>query len=80
MDVAKIEAGKYVRQLVPTDIGKIIEEAVSLMAPRADEHGITLTFSCQDLKPVEADPKNMEEILNNLISNAINYSPGGGGV
>jgi len=80
LDVAKIEAGKYVRQKVPTDIGKIIEEAVSLMAPRADEHGITLTFSCQDLKPVEADPKNMEEIFNNLISNAINYSPGGGSV
>jgi two-component system phosphate regulon sensor histidine kinase PhoR len=80
LDVAKIEAGKYVREKVPTDIGKIIEEAVSLMAPRAKEQGITLTFSCQDLKPVEADPKNMEEILNNLISNAINYSPGGGSV
>ena len=80
LDVAKIEAGKYVRQKVPTDIGKIIEEAVSIMAPRADEQGITLSFSCQDLKPVEADPKNMEEIFNNLISNAINYSPGGGSV
>jgi two-component system, OmpR family, phosphate regulon sensor histidine kinase PhoR len=80
LDVAKIEAGKYVRQKVPTDIGKIIEETVSIMAPRADEQGITLSFSCQDLKPVEADPKNMEEIFNNLISNAINYSTGGGSV
>jgi signal transduction histidine kinase/CheY-like chemotaxis protein len=80
LDVAKIEAGKYVRQKVPTDIGKIIEEAVSIMAPRADEQGITLNFSCQDLKPVEADPKNMEEICNNLISNALNYSPGGGSI
>jgi signal transduction histidine kinase len=34
----------------------------------------------QDLKPVQADPKNMEEIFNNLISNAINYSPDGGKV
>ncbi len=80
LDVAKIEAGQYVQRRIPTDIGKIIEETVSLMRPRAEEQGITLTHSCRDLKPVQADPKNMEEIFNNLISNAINYSPEGGHV
>ena len=80
LDVAKIEAGKYVQRRVPTDIGKIIEEAVALMDSRAKEKGIALTFSLKDLKPVQADPKNIEEILNNLISNAINYSPEGGQV
>ncbi len=80
LDVARIEAGQYVQRRIPTDIGKIIEEAVSLMGPRAEEQGITLTHSCRDLKPVQADPKNMEEIFNNLVSNAINYSPEGGHV
>ncbi len=80
LDVAKIEAGQYVQRQVPTDIGKIIEEIVALMEPRAREQGITLTFSCQDLTPVHADPKNIEEIFNNLVSNAINYSPEGGQV
>jgi two-component system phosphate regulon sensor histidine kinase PhoR len=80
LDVAKIEAGQYVQRRIPTDIGKIIKETVSLMGPRAEEQGITLTHSCLDLKPVQADPKNMEEVFNNLISNAINYSPGGGHV
>ena len=80
LDVAKIEAGQYVQRQVPTDIGKIIEETVSLMEARAQEQGITLTYSCQGLKPVQADPKNMEEIFNNLVSNAINYSPEGGRV
>ncbi len=80
LDVAKIEAGKYVQRRVPTDIGKIIEETVALMEPRATEKGIALTFSLKDLKPVQADPKNIEEIFNNLISNAINYSPEGGNV
>jgi len=80
LDVAKIEAGKYVQRRVPTDIGKIIEETVALMESRATEKGIALTFSLKDLKPVQADPKNIEEILNNLISNAINYSPEGGQV
>ena len=80
LDVAKIEAGKYVQRQVPTDIGKIIEEIVALMEERAKEKGIDLTYSCDDLKPVQADPKNIEEIFNNLISNAINYSPEGGRV
>jgi len=80
LDVAKIEAGKYVQRRVPTDIGQIIEDTVALMESRAKEKGIALSFSLKDLKPVQADPKNIEEILNNLISNAINYSPEGGQV
>jgi len=80
LDVAKIEAGKYVQHQVPTDIGQIIEETVALMEPRSREQGITLTHSYHNLKLVQADPKNIEEIFNNLVSNAINYSPEGGRV
>jgi two-component system phosphate regulon sensor histidine kinase PhoR len=80
LDVAKIEAGKYVQHQIPTDIGHIIEETVSLMEPRAKEKGIALSFSLENLKPIQADPKNIEEIFNNLIANAINYSPDGGQV
>ncbi len=80
LDIAKIEAGKAVQHQVPIDIEQVISDMVSLMKPRAEEYGITLTYSCQDLKPVMADPKNIEEIFNNLITNAINYSPDGGAV
>ncbi|HKI50405.1 MAG TPA: ATP-binding protein, partial [Desulfobacteria bacterium] len=80
LDVAKLEAGKFVQHQVPTDIGKIIEETVALMEPKAQKQGIALTYSVLDLKPVLADPKRIEEIFNNLISNAINYSPEGGRV
>ena len=80
LDVAKIEEGKHFQHRVPTDINKIIDETVALMEPRAKEQGIALTSSCQGLKPVQADPKNIEEIFSNLIGNAINYSPEGGHV
>ena len=39
-----------------------------------------MEYRCHGLKPVHADPKSVEEIFNNLISNAINYSPDGGKV
>jgi len=80
LDVAKIEAGKYVRAHVPTDIGQIIEEMVAFMEPRAKAQGLILSHACQDLKPIQADPKGIEEVLSNLLSNAINYSPDGGQV
>ena len=80
LDVAKLEVGRLVQRKVPTDLGKMIEEMVALMEPRARDQGITLHHTCENLKPILADPKNIEEILNNLLSNAINYSPDGGEV
>jgi two-component system, OmpR family, phosphate regulon sensor histidine kinase PhoR len=80
LDIAKIEAGTYVQHRVPTDVGKLIQETVDLMAPRAEQQGITISCEYHDLRQVQADPKNMEKVLNNLLSNAINYSPNGGSV
>jgi signal transduction histidine kinase len=80
LDVAKIEAGQLTQHQVPTDIGPIIEECIALLEPRAQDQGVTLSFVCQDLKPIKADPKSLEEIFNNLVSNAISYSPEGGRV
>jgi two-component system phosphate regulon sensor histidine kinase PhoR len=80
LDVAKLEAGRLVQRQVPTDVGKVIEEMVALMEPRAKDQGITMHYTCENLKPILADPKSVEEILNNLLSNAINYSPNGGEV
>jgi two-component system, OmpR family, phosphate regulon sensor histidine kinase PhoR len=80
LDVAKIEAGQFRQHKVPTDIGRILDETVTLMRPRAEEQGVELALACENLPPVQADPKSLEEIFNNLISNAVNYSPDGGKV
>lgn len=80
LDMAKIEAGKAVQHQIPIDLGQVIEEMVALIETRAKAQGIALTCSCENLRPVLADPKGIEEIFNNLITNAINYSPDGGDV
>ncbi|MFH1491183.1 MAG: hybrid sensor histidine kinase/response regulator [Pseudomonadota bacterium] len=80
LEIAKIEAGKTVQHQVPTDIEQIIKEAAALISARAGEKGIELSFTCRDMRPVQADPKRIEEIFSNLITNAINYSPEGGQV
>ena len=80
LEVAKIEAGKYVQHQVPTDVGRIIKETVSLMQASATEKGVALSFFLENLKQIQADPKRIQEIFNNLITNAVNYSPDGGKV
>jgi len=80
LEIAKLQAGKIVQHREPVDIGKMMEETVALMEPRAQKQGILLTHTGKDLKPVLADPKNIQEIFTNLITNAINYSPDGGRV
>ncbi len=80
LDIAKIEAGKHVQKQVPTDIGQIIEDIIGLLNARAEEQAIKLNCSLKDLKSVQADPKRIEEVFTNLITNAINYSPDGGKV
>jgi signal transduction histidine kinase len=80
LDVAKIEAGRYIQRKVVIRIEKVLEEIFALMEPRAREHDIHLSCSFRDMVPIYADPKSLEEIFNNLITNAINYSPDGGRV
>jgi two-component system phosphate regulon sensor histidine kinase PhoR len=80
LDLAKMEESSPIQQKVLTDIGPILEEMVALMRPRAESRGLRLTHSCINVEPIYADPKGLEEILNNLLSNAINYSLAGGEV
>lgn len=78
LDIAKIEAGKHIQHHVPTDVGKIIEDTITFLEPRAQAQQIKLIHKLDNLKPVQADSKRIEEIFSNLITNAINYSPEGG--
>jgi two-component system phosphate regulon sensor histidine kinase PhoR len=78
LDIAKIEAGKHIQHQIPTDIGKIITDTMTFLEQRAEAQGISLKHELENMQPLQADPKRIEEVFINLISNAINYSPEGG--
>jgi signal transduction histidine kinase len=80
LDMAKIEAGQTIQHRVPTDVDQIIRDTIALMTPRAEEQNIALTYASQNMKAIQADPKGIEEVFNNLVTNAINYSPDSGRV
>lgn len=80
LDIARIEAGKPVQHIVPTNIEQIIKDTIALIEPRARELAVEITSSFANIKPVQADPKGIEEVFSNLITNAVNYSPDRGRV
>ena len=80
LDIAKIEAGKPLQHRVPVNLCQLVEETVGLLETRAQAEGVSLSYSCNDVKSILADPKGIEEVLSNLVTNAINYSPEGGQV
>jgi two-component system, OmpR family, phosphate regulon sensor histidine kinase PhoR len=81
LDVAKIESGHGLQQQAPLQLDKVLLEMVHFMRTRAENQGIVLELDIpQPLPLIQADARSMEEVFNNLISNAINYSPDGGRV
>lgn len=81
LDVAKIESGHGAQQQVPLRIDKVLKETVFFMKGRAESQNIELSLEVPPEVPlIQADPRSMEEVFQNLITNAINYSPDGGQV
>lgn len=75
LDIAKIESGKLHLNLQETDLAVLVSQNVALNRALADKKNITLVLDVpDDLPPLTVDPGKMEQVLNNLISNAIKYS------
>ncbi len=81
LDVAKIESGQSRQEHVDLDLGKVLRDTVALLNARAEKQGVTLKLQLPASLPhISADPRSMEELFTNLITNAVNYSPDGGEV
>jgi two-component system cell cycle sensor histidine kinase PleC len=78
LDMAKIEAGKLNLKFEPISIEEVAEDAIRLMRNRADDAGLTLAADVPDLPDVEADYRAVKQVLLNLISNAVKFTPRGG--
>ena len=81
LDVSRIIAGKLEIQRVPMSLVQLLDTAVSGIGPAAEAKSVTLLQEvAPDLPPLEADPKRLHQILNNVLSNAIKFTPEGGAV
>jgi PAS domain S-box-containing protein len=81
LDMSKIEAGKLELNMERVDLGGTIEDCVRLMRERADNAGLELNTTLPKGKlSIMADRRAVKQILLNLVSNAVKFTPAGGHV
>jgi len=74
-----IQSGTMTMEFRPTDLGEVAASAVDEMRHEADRKQITVTLSAAPVACV-ADPGRVSQLLTNLISNALKFTPQGGSV
>lgn len=80
LDMAKIEAGKLTLHYETVSLKEIVDDATRLMRGKVQEAGLNLVVDAPDMPVIEADHRGLKQVLLNLISNAVKFTPEGGDI
>ncbi len=78
LDMSKIEAGKMTLHVESMDVSTLIQQVIRIVRGRAEDNGQKLMYDPRETKEIEADPRAVKQVLLNLITNAIKFTPEGG--
>jgi len=79
LDLSKIEAGRMELEVTDFDLPNAIDNALILVRERATRRGITLGHSVDErLGTIRGDERKVKQVLLNLLSNALKFTPEGG--
>lgn len=75
LDLSQIELGQAILRLGSVELGNLIAKTVEDLHPFTSERAVKIVISLPtDLPPVSADPEKLEQILLNLLHNAVKFS------
>lgn len=77
LDTIRIESGEFCLNLRKVDLTQILRDAIELWRTSTDKHKFISKIPQEPIY-LECDPLRMDQIVTNLMSNAIKYSPNGG--
>ena len=78
LDVSRIVTGKLRLGLRPMELPPILESALDAVRPTADAKGVQLTSELSAAATVMGDPDRLQQVIWNLLTNAIKFTPAGG--
>jgi len=78
--ITKAESGLHPLDAQEVDMARLVRDACELLAPLAEDKGLSLTCDTPDTCDLVGDPHMIQRILSNLLDNAIKYTSSGGAV
>jgi signal transduction histidine kinase/ActR/RegA family two-component response regulator len=81
LDLSKVEAGQMELEFTQVDVAALLEHAASMLRERAATHAIDLRVEVgTEVGDVEVDELRLRQVVLNLVSNAVKFTPDGGAV
>jgi PAS domain S-box-containing protein len=77
LDISRIDAGRIALTLEPLRLAELVEVALNHYLPQAEAKSLNLRAELSPALPALADSSQMAQVLNNLMTNAINYTSEG---
>jgi signal transduction histidine kinase/ActR/RegA family two-component response regulator len=78
LDMSRILSGKLAMELQRTDLSSVIDAAIAAVRPAADARNVRLHTAIGRTRPVNGDPGRLQQVLWNLLTNAIKFTPESG--
>jgi len=79
-DLALVDAGKLRLHPEPVDVAELLDQVATSHRSRAQEAGVALVAAVDGSPVATADPVRLRQVLTNLVTNALRYTPRGGTV
>ena len=80
LDMSRIESGQLRLDMRPIEVGIVVTKAIDAILPAATAKGIRLDAVVGGVAVVSADPDRLQQVVWNLVSNAVKFTPNGGQV